>query len=167
MVTSTLPNCFDVRVRAKEYESILVKFDVATVSRKTKYKANCRYDENASDDCGVIPHKYGYFAYWESTEKYPDNPDLYNSEDIKLDLRALSHEDTELMNIFRDGYVQTHNTDGIAIWKTTLGKSNVNFTCEPIKHPKMPVNVVLPFMSTDALTEFSDSRIFPIGLTID
>lgn len=167
MVTSTLPNCFDVRVRVKEYESILVKFDVATVSRKTLFKANCRYVVNASDDCGVIPHKYGYFAYWESTEKYPDNPDLYNSEDIKLDLRALSHEDTELMDIFRDGYVQTQNTDGIAIWKTTLGKSNVNFTCEPIKHPKMPDNVVLPFMSTDSLTEFSDSRIFPIGLTID
>lgn len=39
--------------------------------------------------------------------------------------------------------------------------------CKPIRHFKFPDNSVIPFMSSESLIDFSNSKIFPIGVTID
>lgn len=167
MFTSTVPGCFDVKIRPKEYYKAEVTFDLLTVNKKTTYTSNCKFNVPANDDCGVVPHKYGYFSYWESSEDYPDNSDLYDSSVVKLKINSLAHEDLELRNMFRDYYVQTTNSQGEVIWREVSGKSRANFTCEPIRHFKFPDNGVIPFMSTIPLMDFSDSKIYPIGLTID
>lgn len=34
-------------------------------------------DKNTTDECYVGPYEYGNFAYWESSETYPKNPDIW------------------------------------------------------------------------------------------
>ena len=167
MVTTGLPGCFDVKYRPIEYYEVEIKFDAVTVNKASTYQTTCKYNKPSDSDCGAVPHKYGYMAYWESTETYPDNSDLYDSSHFKIKKSVLNHEDTELLNLFTQYYSSGLNTLGEFVWKEQNGKSLVNFTCEPIRHPKMPDNNVIPFMSTIPLTEFSNSRIYPIGLTIN
>jgi hypothetical protein len=166
VMTTGLPGCFDVKYRPVEYYEIEVTFDLATVNKASTYQSTCKYNKPSDSDCGGVPHKYGYFAYWESTETYPDNADLYDSSKFRIKSSVLNHEDTELMNIFTQYYSSGLNGQGEFVWKEVNGKSLANFTCEPIRHPKFPDNNIIPFMSTIPLTEFSISRIYPIGVTI-
>lgn len=166
LLTTGLPGCFDVKFRPIEYYEIEVTFDLISINKASTYQTTCKYNKPADNDCGAIPHKYGYMSYWESIEKYPDNSDLYDSSKFKIKKSALNHEDTELLNIFTQYFSNGLNSLGEFNWKIVDGKSLVNFTCEPIRHPKMPDNNVIPFMSTIPLTEFSNSRIYPLGITI-
>lgn len=166
-LTTTLPGCFDVKYRPVEYYEVEVTFDAVSVNKASTYKTTCKYNKPAENDCGANPHKYGYFAYWESTEEYPDNADLYDSSKFKLKKANLNHEDAEVLNIFSQYYSNGLNGSGEFSWKINNGKAITNFTCEPIRHFKFPDNSVIPFMTTIPLTEFSASRIYPIGITIN
>lgn len=165
--TSTIPYCFDIKIRPTEYYKNIISFDKLSINKKTLYTSECRFNAPIDDDCGVIPHKYGMFAYWESVEDYPDNQDLYNSSDFKLDFSKLNHEDLELLDIFEDNYIQSTDENNNIIWKENESKSSVDFTCEPIRHFKFPDNSIIPFMTTLPLLNFSKSKIYPIGVTIN
>lgn len=167
VITTGLPGCFDIKYRPIEYYEIEITFDLITVNKASTYQTTCKYNKPSDSDCGATPHKYGYFAYWESTETYPDNAELYDSSGFKIKRNTLSHEDAEVLNIFSQYYSTGLNGQGEFIWKSQNGKSLVNFTCEPIRHFKFPDNNIIPFMSTIPLTEFSISRIYPIGVTIN
>lgn len=166
--TSSPSGCFNILFRPVEYYKAIVEFDKLTLNKSTLFESNCRFTVPANLDCGVIPHKYGMFAYWESTEKYPDNGELYDSSSFKLDISKLSHEDKPLTNLFKSTYIQSIDSNGNAVWKKdNSGKSKVNFTCENIRHPKFPDNSIVPYMSTEFLADFSESKIFPLGVTIN
>lgn len=46
--------------------------------------------------------------------------------------------------------------------------SKANMVCKPIRHFKFPDNSVIPFMQyQESLIDFSNSKIFPMGVTID
>ena len=165
--TSTIPYCFDIKIRPTEYYKNIVSFDKLILNKKTSYTSECRFNAPIDDDCGVIPHKYGMFAYWESVEDYPDNQDLYNSSDFKLNFSKLNHEDSELLEIFQDTYIESIDEEDNIVWNMDDGKSSVDFTCKPIRHFKFPDNSVIPFMTTLPLLNFSKSKIYPIGVTIN
>ena len=166
-LTSSICGCFDIIKRPKEYYKANIKADLLTFAKEESYISGCKLSVPLHDDCGVVPHEYGMFGYWESTEEYPDNSDLYDSSVIKLNLDKLSGENDELLTIFSDNYSNGVDSKGDIIWKETGGKPNSNFTCRPIRHFKMPDNNVSPFMSTESLTDFSNSKIYPLGVTID
>lgn len=162
-VTSTTCGCFTVKVREKEYYKAIVNYDFIEIGRKELFTTQCRYKVPKKDDCGVIPHKFGEFAYWESTEIYPDNSDLYDSNSMKyLDLDRLKRMDSETSILFQNSFVDSYDGDKM-IWK----ESEVDFRCKPIRHFKFPDNTVIPFMSSDALLNFRESKVYPIGVTID
>ena len=167
VLTTGLPGCFDVKYRPIEYYEVEVTFDAVTVNKSSTYQTTCKYNKPSDSDCGAVPDKYGMFAYWESVEEYPDNEDLYNSSSFKIKKNTLNHEDTEILNLFTQYYSSGLNSQGEFIWKQANGKSLTNFVCEPIRHFKFPDNAVIPYMTTIPLTEFSISRIFPIGITIN
>lgn len=167
LMTSGLPGCFDVKYRPVEYYETEVTYDAITVNKSSTYQTTCKYNKPTTNDCGAVPHKYGYMAYWESIETYPDNSELYDSSSFKIKKSLLSHEDNQLVNLFTQYYSSGLNSSGEFIWKEENGKALTNFTCEPIRHPKLPDNNVIPFMSTIPLTEFSESKIYPLGLTIN
>ena len=171
-ITTTICGCFNVQKRAVEYYKVNIKADLVKISKETTYDARCKVNAPSNDDCGVIPHKYGMFAYWESTEDYPDNSDLYDSSNVKLKLKSLidgtkTVDTAEIVNNFINYYSQGVDSEGNIVWKTVNEKPLTNFTCEPIRHFKMPDNIVIPFMSSQSLMDFNDSRIFPVGITIN
>ena len=167
ITTSSIPGCFTIKARPIEYYEVQVNFSTITIDKETIYESVCKYNKPLDNDCGANADKYGMFSYWESIEEYPDNADLYDSSNFKIKRATLNHEDIELRNLFESYYVEALDSTGNFIWKEQNGKKLTNFVCEPIRHFKFPDNNVVPFMTTTPLTEFSKSRIFPIGITID
>ena len=166
-MSESICGCFDVVRRDKEYHKVIVKSDNIKIDKITMFTTSCKFNAPSKDECGVIPHKYGEFAYWESVEEYPDNQDLYNSSNIKVNLDKLNHEDDEVLETFSDYFIQGTDENGDVIWKEKNGKPVSDFTCTPIRHFKFPDNSIVPFMNTQPLVDFAESRIYPIGVTID
>ena len=46
-------------------------------------------------------------------------------------------------------------------------KDSFNLACKPIRHFKFPDNNISPFMTSNSLSPFSDSLIYPLGVTIN
>lgn len=171
IIATTICGCFDVVIRDKEYYKAKVTVDNLKVSKTTNYNSKCKFNATRDDDCGVNPDRYGTFSYWESEEIYPDNNDLYNSSNVKLNLSKLrsskTNENTNIINMFENYYSEGVDIDGNIIFKTENGKSKSNFTCEAIRHFKFPDNSIIPFMSTETTVDFNKSKIYPIGVTIN
>lgn len=152
--------CYTPYVRDVEYVSVTASWSNIYINKYEKYQANCTFQLPKVNDCEPVPFAQGEFAYWESTETYPDNKELYDSSNIVLypsDLDYLGFEEgMRLLNFYYDDFVD----DKIIL-------RDVDFTCQPIRHFKMPDNTVSPFMSTDTSAPFSESLIFPLGVTID
>lgn len=154
--------CFSMYVREEEFSSITVSWDTITLSKVQKYTTQCTYRIPKVNDCDPIPYKKGILAYWESTEQYDDNKQLWNSSEIRIngsDLNLLSDNDREeFLNYYTNGL----DNNGTYILK------NADFRCQPIRHPKMPDNTVAPFM-IDSLSyrQAADSIIFPLGVELD
>ena len=166
-VPSTTSACFDVKIREVEYYKATINASEIYMNKVSTYETFCKFNAPINENCGVIPHKYGIFSYWESKEKYPDNKDLYDSSIIKLNISNLDHEDQEIIDLFKDYYIDSTDAEGNAVWKNEDGISKANMVCKPIRHFKFPDNSVIPFMSSESLVDFSNSKIFPIGVTID
>lgn len=172
-MTATACGCFDVLIRSKEYYKAKITASILNLTKRTRFETECKFNAPMNDDCGVVPHKYGMFSYWESQEIYPDNKDLYDSSDVTLNisdienLSDIAKEDPELLELFSEYFVSDISEDGDLIWKTKNDTTVADFRCEPIKHFKFPDNAVIPFMGTDTLYDFNKSKIYPIGVTIN
>lgn len=153
--------CVDVLVRDIEYKSVVVSFDGIEMDKTYRYKSTCMYLAPTYNSKKPIPGEYGAFSYWESSLKYPDNPQLYDSRGVKISRKDLSKLDGKLSNEFKRYYVDGFEEDDCILKNTT------NFSCQPIRHFKFPNNNVSPFMSTEVSSSFSNSRIKPIGIKLD
>ena len=155
--------CFSVFTRDIENKSVKVSWDSIRIDKFESYESLCLYRLPQVDECEPKAYKRGEFGYVESTERYPDNEQLYNSKNLKIttiDLEGLSEEDRIR---FKKFYVQSTNTD----LSYTL-KEDTNFVCANIRHFKMPDNIVSPFMyDKDSLKKNADTIIFPLGITLD
>lgn len=158
--------CVNILKRDKEYSNIKITYDGIILDKLMTYQSNCKYLIPELSGCDPIPHKYGKFSYWESERTYPDNTDLYDSSWLEIGDFDLGNLNSNMVNEFKSNYVQ-NQLNGKYKWKAFNGKPLINFACEPIRHFKFPDNRVVPFMDDTALTDFSDNRIYPIGVTID
>lgn len=141
-----------VKGRFLSYKSITVGLNIT-------YKVMCTYFEPIVNTCEVHPYQKGDFSYWESTIQYPDNPELYDS--TKLVVREEDLPEA-FKSDFKAKFVSGVNADG-----SLKIKDSFNLTCSPIRHFKFPDNNISPFMSKGELGDFSDSYIYPLGVTID
>ena len=158
--------CINLLVREIEYTNVVVTYDSMILDKKMVYKSNCKFLIPELNGCEPVPHKYGKFSYWESEVKYPDNEDLYDSSWLIISSDDLSNLNSDLVNEFEEYYVSSE-INGKYKWKIKNGKEITNFICEPIRHFKFPDNRIIPFMDDIPISEFSDNRIYPIGVTID
>lgn len=158
--TFPLQGCFGVGLRAQEIENIVVSYDTIVLNKVQKYTAECSYEVPLVSDCGVVPHKYGEFAYWESVNTYPDNNELYNSR--LLEIKREDFKNDDVAEEFISKYVELETPEG----ELKLSEE-ADFTCKPIRHYKFPDNKVSPFMYSNAQTGFVKTLIYPIGVTID
>lgn len=154
--------CFSMYARDEEFSSVRVSWDSIILDKVQQYSTQCRYRIPKVNDCNPIPYKKGIFSYWESTETYDDNKQLWDSSEIRIngsDLNLLSANDRQE---FLDYYTNGLDQNGTYILK------GADFRCQPIRHPKMPDNTVAPFM-IDSLSyrQDADSIIFPLGVELD
>lgn len=159
--TAPICGCFGLFTRDVEYSFVDVSWDSIIVNKKEIYESECTFEIPIIGECDPVPYEYGEFAYWESIEEYPDNEELYNSSLLKIlesDLTELSEYDK---SNFEDFY-----TDDVQNGEYTL-KTTTDFRCSKIRHPKLPDNIVAPFMNTISSAPFSETIIYPLGVKLD
>jgi hypothetical protein len=160
----------------------LIQFTNLTFIKKQTWEATCSFSVPTLGQCDPIPYQYGLFSYWESTETYTCNKDLFDSSGICIEDDQLSFLSPEEKQEFIDYYVEQTvpgipdtDIDGCYIWKEDPpGNPLVNFRDRPIRHYKFPCSTKVPFMSYNDTTQsvfqapgaFKDSLIYPIGFSI-
>lgn len=159
VVTMPLNSCFTINTREEEFAAIEVSYDSIDIEKVQKWISTCTYDIPVVDECSLIPNKIGRFAYWESTENYPDNSELYDSS--TLSISTTDFTDPNNSQYFQDFYADQVNGTDIVL------KDSTNFACAPIRHPKFPDNKVSPFMYDNKQSGFAPTVIYPLGVTID
>lgn len=150
--------CFSIVDRAQENSSVTVFFDEIVLNKSQKYSTECTFEVPVLKDCEPVPFKYGELGYYESTEKYGDNEELYDSSKLLISKsRITSQELLEKIEAYRDG----ENENLIFL------SEDADFRCKPIRHYKLPDNQVSPFINTNTIASNSDAVISPLGFTID
>lgn len=156
--------CFSMYTRDAEDISVTVSWTSILLEKVEEYESECTFSIPSVGSCGVVSYQKGEFAYWESTEKYPDNKQLYDSSGLFIkegDLDLLSAIDKEY---FIKYYTNNGNKD---IYGNYLLK-DADLTCENIRHFKFPDNTVSPYIfALPAAKVDSQSLISPLGVEID
>lgn len=159
--------CFSVTKRDIEYSRIDVSWDSITLSKKFVYTATCSFNEPVAQACQALPFKKGDFAFWESEQTYPDNPELFDSTKLKiLPVRIPASIQSNFESVFTNGLNGEFYKFKKESWQNTT-KAVADFTCRSIRHFKFPDNKVAPFMYPNQKAPFGDSIIYPLGVTID
>lgn len=168
--------CFSIYTRDIENKSITVSWDSIILEKVEEYESECTFSVPSVGSCGVVPYQKGEFAYWESTEIYPDNKQLYDSSEL-----FIKESDLDLLSVIDKEYFLNYYTDGgdkdiygNYIWKeevkevTGILAPATDLTCRPIRHFKFPDNTISPYIYADPTAkEGSQSLISPLGIEID
>lgn len=168
--------CFSILTRDIETKEVEVSWSKIILNKIESYESECTFSVPEVNDCDPQPYARGTFAFWESSETYPDNKQLYDSSFLKIKPSDLSGMPLEKIEKFKSYFTQGQNLDrfGNYIWKNGLKEATglvapvTDLTCRPIRHPKFPDNTIAPFMyDSESQQVFSETIIFPLGITID
>lgn len=156
----TIPpgSCFSVNAREVELSKIDIFYDEIKLKKIQEYSSQCVFDVPVLDDCEPLPYKKGTFAYTESTEKYPDNKELFDSSILEI-------ETTDIPDSYKEVF-ENYYVDSTVNNQYTLN-TETEFYCKPIRHFKFPDNIISPFMSFSQQATNSESVIYPLGISID
>ena len=156
----TIPpgSCFSVNARELELSKIDIFYDEIKLKKIQEYSSQCVFDVPILQDCEPLPYRKGKFSYVESTEKYPDNKELFDSSELVV-------ETSDIPISYKTDF-ENYYTDSINGTFYTLN-TNTEFFCKPIRHFRFPDNIVSPFMSFNQQATNSDSVIYPLGISID
>jgi len=167
--TAPPDGCFSIVTRDIENKYVEVSWTSLSIDKVETYSSKCTYFIPKVQDCEPQAYKKGDFAFWQSTENYPDNEELYNSSNL-----VINEEDLALLQAkdklkFKSYFVEGTDINGNYIYKVNVDtdKPLTNLVCEPIRHFKFPDNKVSPFMSDTNGASFSDGIIFPLGIEVD
>lgn len=167
--------CSNMYFRQVETRTIIEYTDLTFIKEQV-WETTCEFTIPKLNGCEPVPYEYGLFSYWESTEKYPCNTELFDSSTIKVresDLETYMTLDQK--QEFEDYYTDGVDIDGFYIWKLDgSGVPLVNFKDRPIRHYKFPCSTIVPHMSYKNETNgtdqtpgaFKESVIYPIGFSI-
>lgn len=158
-VTFPTLGSYSVTWRGKEFKQVKIDYDKLSFDKIQYFEGDCTFMQPVLNNCGVVPHESGEFAYWESTEVYPDNKYLYDSSSIKV--RALNIP-SNIKARFEEAF-----TEGVKVDGNYRLKDTTDFRCKPIRHFKMPDNDTAPIIPNTHRTSFSDSIIHVLGVTVD
>ena len=166
-INSPTDGCYTVTKRDIEYSRIDVTWNEIVLAKKFIYTATCNFMEPVAQACKALPYKKGNFAFWESQQTYPDNPELFDSTKLKiLPARIPANIKSQFESTFTNGLIGDFYKFKKESWQNTT-KAVADFTCRNIRHFKFPDNKVAPFMYNQQKAPFGDSIIYPLGITID
>jgi len=153
-----LCGCFNMLDREKEIDSITISYDSIEISKRQKYTSDCVFEVPVLKDCEPVPHVYGEMGYYESTDKYPDNAELYDSSYLTINKSRITNPELlEKLNIYKENETA----------EQILLSSAADFRCQFIRAYKFPDNKISPFIRAEAISSNAESIISPIGMTID
>lgn len=153
-----LCGCFNIVDRQEEFSSVTVSYDGIDISKAQKYESECTFEIPVLKDCEPVPYKYGELGYYESTEKYPDNEELYDSSNLIVNKSRITN--TDLLTKLGQ-YTASETPIQINL------SDDADFRCKNIRHYRLPDNQISPFVRTENAASNSDSIISPLGFTID
>ena len=171
-VLSPTDGCYTITKRYPENSRVDITWDAIYLKKVCTYKTICEFEQPIAQSCKVFPFEKGKFAYWESTEKYPDNPELFDSSTLKINPSRLEDLLDEVKQEFEDVFTDSGTlVNGNYLFKTEIWngetKKVADFTCRNIRHFKFPDNHLAPFMYDSPQAKFGNTVIFPLGVTID
>ena len=150
-VISPVCGCFSLLLRNRQCTSRTVNLTDLAFYKRQSYQANCDYSVSINNGCEPSPFKYGKFGYFDTVSTYPDNAELYNSNNLVIDFDTIPND---YKAEFFEYYVSN-------------GQLNADYRCEPIRLYKAPDFAIAPYMSTSESVPFGKSLIYPLGATID
>lgn len=151
--------CFSIAYMDTKIKSTSVTFDDIALKLKQRFVTTCTYNVPQPDDCKPQIYKTGEFAYTESTEKYPNNKELYDSSWLNISRKDIP---TEVVSKFEEFYTE----DGQTVGGRYVLKG-ADFTCQNIRHFKYPDVKKSPIMPNYRIAEMGDTTVFPIGFLLD
>lgn len=157
--------CFSIYYKDAEFNT-LIDFTNLTFGKRQTYTVSCEFAFPNLNNCGAIPHKYGLFSHWESTEKYPCNKHLYDSSWLKIQPENIP---LSYRSEFEDYYVVGGSAfPAVDLDGNYVLNAETDFQDKAIRHFKFPDNREAPFINGYASNpgDFKDSTIYPIGLFI-
>jgi hypothetical protein len=157
-IVQPMNGCYTVTKRDIELSRKEVSWTSIRLDKRITYTATCIFDQPIVQSCNAVPFEKGNFAYWESEETYPDNPELYDSRSLSVPVNLIP---VDVRDKFRSTFVKS-----TANGKYILNDS-ANFTCNKIRHFKFPDNNLVPFMSDQQQSPFGSSVIYPLGITVN
>ena len=134
-------------------------FESLKISLNLTYKKVCSRVEFNTGNCEVQPYQRGSFSYWESELTYPDNQTLFDSTKLVV-------KETTIPQKYRTEFKDKFAKGSLVNGEYKI-KDSFNLACKPIRHFKFPDNNISPFMTSNSLAPFSDSLIYPLGVTIN
>jgi hypothetical protein len=128
--------------------------------RSQSYEQKRRFRIPVLNNCKAVPYESGKFAYWESTETYPCNSELFDSSSLIV-------EDIDIPDAYQDDFLEYY-ADSKTVDGVYLLNDNADFTNKKIRHYKFPDNTISPFMNEEAQApgDFKKGIIYPIGFSI-
>ena len=157
--------CFSVVLRKQEVKESILTFSKIWLNKTVTFNFDCTHKVPVYKGCKPVDYKKGEMGYWESTFKYPDNKELYDSSNLKISTK-------DIPVVYEAKFRQWYgfgNAQDIQEGENTYFKLNDNskFYCKPIRHYRMPDNVSAPFMSEEDMNPFQRSLIYPLGVELD
>lgn len=157
--------CFSIFTRDIETKSVDVTWSKIILNKIETYESECTFSIPEVDECNPKPYARGEFSYWESTETYPDNDQLYNSSNLKIKPVDLVNIPIAKKDSFKTYFTENGSVDAFGNY---ILKESTDLTCQPIRHNKFPDNTVAPFMyDSESTQRFAETIIFPLGITFD
>lgn len=176
---TTFPYIFGIR--EKEIDKINVYAKNLSLRSTAVFASQCETCGDKPLNCAPRPFKQGDFAYWQSSELYPANFELWDSKRMKIDTSrtyedsALQEAKSEVISKLTEYYGAPVSDGGTLehFEGTTLGggdsavETSTTFCQQPIRHYKFPDNHVMPFMNSDTRVYDTPSEIYPIGVLLN
>lgn len=165
------PFCFGIRPLEVKYVFFFTK--ELKLRRFVTYEAKCISCGDKPADCAPRPYQYGDFGYWESTNKYPANFELYDSSKIGISSGGSKRKD--IIDSLMKYYGSPKSVGGKSYFTGNGGNAeypntSTTFCQRPIRHYKFPDNSVAPFMGNPSQLTGQygvDSYIYPMGVMLD
>lgn len=157
-IVRPMNGCYTVTKRDIELSRKEVSWTSIRLDKRITYTATCTFDQPIVQSCNAVPFEKGNFAYWESEETYPDNPELYDSRSLSIPVNLIP---VDLRDKFRNTFVKSTANGNYIL------NDSANFTCNKIRHFKFPDNNLVPFMSDQQQSPFGSSVIYPLGITVN
>lgn len=166
-----------VTLRDKEASGFNIKADSMYLRADVTFVSDCVSCGDRPLNCAPRPYRYGDFAYYESSHRYPANFELWDSSRVRMDL-SRTYEDAHLEEArrtidssLREWYGDpVAGEDGLSSFNGREdfgGGTSTVFCQKPIRHYRFPDNFHSLFMNSDIRTMNDNSEIYPIGIVID